>query len=46
MQNPVKVLAQIKQRGSSLDTVKGEIAAGDAMELNVLSMESKEQRSS
>ena len=39
--NPVKVLAEIKADGGSIEMVDGEIVAGDAGNLNVVSMKGK-----
>ena len=36
--NPVKVLAEIKASGGDIDTVEGEIVAGDAADVDVVSM--------
>ena len=38
VESPVKVLAEIKADGGSIEMVDGEIAAGDAGNLNVVSM--------
>merc|ERR1712133_49572 len=40
--NPIKVLGEIKARGGDIETVEGEIVAGDAGDINVISM--KESR--
>ena len=36
--NPVKVLAEIKANGGDIETVEGEIVAGDAADVDVVSM--------
>ena len=36
--NPVKILAELKQKGEVVETVAAEIVAGDAGDLNVISM--------
>ena len=36
--NPVKVLAEIKANGGDIDTVEGEIVAGDAGDIDVVNM--------
>ena len=36
--NPVKVLAEIKAKGGNIETVEGEIVAGDAGDINVVRM--------
>ena len=36
--NPVKVLAEIKAKGGDIETVEGEIVAGDAADVDVVSM--------
>ena len=41
VENPVKVLAEIKADGGSIEMVDGEIVAGDAGNLNVVSMKGK-----
>merc|ERR1712198_174245 len=41
--NPIKVLGEIKARGGDIETVQGEIVAGDAGDIDVISM--KESRS-
>merc|ERR1712240_389968 len=40
--NPIKVLGEIKARGGDIETVQGEIVAGDAGDIDVISM--KESR--
>merc|ERR1712126_626354 len=40
--NPIKVLGEIKARGGDIETVEGEIVAGDAGDIDVISM--KESR--
>ena len=41
VESPVKVLAEIKADGGSIEMVDGEIVAGDAGNLNVVSMRSE-----
>jgi len=41
--NPIKVLGEIKARGGDIETVEGEVVAGDAGDIDVVSM--KESRS-
>ena len=41
VESPVKVLAEIKADGGSIEMVDGEIVAGDAGNLNVVSMRGK-----
>jgi len=41
--NPIKVLGEIKARGGDIETVEGEIVAGDAGDIDVVNM--KESRS-
>ena len=36
--NPIKVLGEIKARGGDIETVEGEIVAGDAGDIDVISM--------
>ena len=36
--NPIKVLGEIKARGGDIETVQGEIVAGDAGDIDVISM--------
>ena len=36
--NPVKTLAELKLKGEVVETVAAEIVAGDAVDLNVISM--------
>ena len=41
MPDPVKILAEIKAKGEEIETVEGEIVAGDAADINVVSMKSR-----
>ena len=36
--NPVKTLSELKQKGEVIETVEADIVAGDAGDLNVISM--------
>ena len=36
--NPIKVLGEIKARGGDIETVEGEVVAGDAGDIDVISM--------
>ena len=36
--DPVKILAEIKSKGGEIETVEGAIVAGDAADINVVSM--------
>ena len=36
--NPVKVLAEIKANGGDIETVEGEVVAGDAGDIDVISI--------
>ena len=38
MPDPVKILAEIKAKGGEIETVEGAIVAGDAADINVVSM--------
>ena len=38
MPNPIKVLGEIKAKGGDIETVEGEIVAGDAGDIDVISM--------
>ena len=39
--NPVKTLAELKQKGEVIETVAAEIVAGDAGDLDVISMKGR-----
>ena len=36
--NPIKVLGEIKAKGGDIETVEGEVVAGDAEDVDVLSI--------
>ena len=38
MPNPIKVLGEIKARGGDIETVKGEVVAGNAVDIDVVSI--------
>jgi len=40
--NPIKVLGEIKAKGGDIETVEGEIVAGDAGDIDVISMKESE----
>ena len=39
--NPIKVLGEIKARGGDIETVEGEVVAGDAGDVDVVSLKGK-----
>ena len=41
--NPIKVLGEIKARGGDIETVEGEVVAGDAGDVDVVSLKGKVQ---
>ena len=41
MPDPVRILAEIKAKGGEIETVEGDIVAGDAADINVVSMKGK-----
>ena len=41
--NPIKVLGEIKARGGEIETVEGEVVAGDAGDVDVVSLKGKIQ---
>ena len=41
--NPIKVLGEIKARGGDIETVEGEVVAGDAGDVDVVSLKGKIQ---
>jgi len=43
--NPIKVLGEIKARGGDIETVKGEVVAGNAVDIDVVSINESEIQS-
>merc|ERR1712135_247604 len=43
--NPIKVLGEIKARGGDIETVKGEVVAGNAVDIDVVSIKESEIQS-
>jgi len=43
--NPIKVLGEIKARGGDIETVEGEVVAGDAGDVDVVSLKESETQS-
>merc|ERR1712002_562059 len=45
VQNPIKVLGEIKARGGDIETVEGEVVAGNAVDMDVVSIKESEIQS-